>query len=236
VPLPLWLFPPGRIGQVPLEQIEHALRRVFEQWGVPSCIKVDNGRPFGDPTFQLPPPIGLWLIGLDVEIIWNRPATPTDNAKVERWQGVATNWCEPQQCENLPQLQRALDKNILIQREVYPTRVCQYQPRIIAHPTLRDGGRSYQSLAFDPQRVWNYLARLTWKRTVNKTGQIQFFGKTFSVGAAYARNEVTLTLDPDTARWEIYDTTAELIKAKSAQWIVKEYLEEVLRYQRTFNQ
>ena len=74
------------------------------------------------------------------------------------------------------------------------------------------------------------------KRTVNKTGQIQFFGKTFSVRVAHARKDVSLTLDQNIPQWNIYDNTAVLIKAKSAQWILEQYLKEVLRHYRTFNQ
>jgi hypothetical protein len=56
---------------------------VFKTFGVPSWIKVDNGRPLGDPQLEIIPPLALWLLCLGIKVIWNRPATPQDNAKVK---------------------------------------------------------------------------------------------------------------------------------------------------------
>ena len=36
----------------------------LQNQGIPYWIKVDNGRPLGDPRLELIPPLALWLIGL----------------------------------------------------------------------------------------------------------------------------------------------------------------------------
>jgi transposase InsO family protein len=61
---------------------------MFHQWGQPQCLRVDNGLPFGDPGSDLVPVLSLWLIGLGIDVLWNRPYQATDNAKVERMQGT----------------------------------------------------------------------------------------------------------------------------------------------------
>ena len=64
--------------------MQQTMKQIFEQWGLPSYIRVDNGKPFGDPQRCSIPELGLWLIGLGIEVVWNRPRTPKDNATVER--------------------------------------------------------------------------------------------------------------------------------------------------------
>ena len=58
------------ISQVPLKAVQTALISVFKQWGQPQAIKVDNGRPFGDPGSDLVPVMALWLIGLGIDVVW----------------------------------------------------------------------------------------------------------------------------------------------------------------------
>ena len=44
---------------------------------------MDNGLPFVIPAKDIHSPLFLWLTGLSIEMIQNRPYQPTDNAKVE---------------------------------------------------------------------------------------------------------------------------------------------------------
>lgn len=76
---------------MPLGAICERLRLVFEQWGLPQAIKIDNGRPLGDPKRLQIPMLPLWLVGYGIEPIWNRAAQPTNNANVERAQATTAN-------------------------------------------------------------------------------------------------------------------------------------------------
>jgi hypothetical protein len=62
--------------------------KVFEQWGKPGSMRVDNGEPLGSSSGKMIPALALWLIGQDVEMIWNPPHCPKQNAVVERMQGT----------------------------------------------------------------------------------------------------------------------------------------------------
>ena len=53
------VFPPGRISQLPLDQLRQRLIDTFARWGKPGAMRVDNGLPLGSPTRQLTP----WLCG-----------------------------------------------------------------------------------------------------------------------------------------------------------------------------
>src|SRR5208337_2432296 len=86
--------PQGYFTQVPSGMVQAELRRCFRQWGRPVSLRVDNGYPWGS-CGDLPTPFALWLVGLDIGVIWNPPRRPQDNGVVERSQGLAKNWAEP---------------------------------------------------------------------------------------------------------------------------------------------
>src|SRR4051794_4637149 len=94
-------------------------RRTFQCWGLPDRLRVDNGHPWGS-RHDLPRELALWLIGLGVNIIWNKPCRPQRNGVVERTQGVTQQWVEPTTLSDPAQLQARWDWAIRIQREVDP--------------------------------------------------------------------------------------------------------------------
>ena len=86
-----------------------------------------NGYPWGSSR-DLPSELALWLIGLGVEPIWNPPARPTRNAKVERCNGLTQQWGELHTCTDCKQAARALARIGRIQREEYPA-ICGRIPK-----------------------------------------------------------------------------------------------------------
>ena len=121
---------------MPIGTICEQLRLVFEHWGLPQAIKIDNGRPFGDPKRLQIPLLPLWLVGYGIEPIWNRAAQPTDNAKVERAQATTANWADLDTCSDLADLRQKMAGVILTQRERYPVRRLNQQTRQQAYPEL----------------------------------------------------------------------------------------------------
>lgn len=80
-------FPHYIFEAIPAQQGQQALRSVFSTWGKPHALRVDNGPPWEDKQ-ALPSPLTLWLSGLEIAVIHNRPYCPQDNGKVERAHGV----------------------------------------------------------------------------------------------------------------------------------------------------
>ncbi len=132
--------PQGYFTQVPSGMVQAELRRCFKRWGRPASVRVDNGNPWGS-CGDLPTPLALWLIGLGVDVIWNPPRRPQDNGVVERSQGVAWNWAEPDRCHDAAKLQWRLDQEDRVQRECYP--YGSFRSRLEAYPSLRHSGRLY---------------------------------------------------------------------------------------------
>jgi hypothetical protein len=66
---------------------------------------------------DLPTDLTLWLIGLEVGVDFDPPARPQDNGVVERSQGTAKRWGEPQSCYGPEELQRRPEDMDMIQRQ-----------------------------------------------------------------------------------------------------------------------
>ena len=165
-------------------------RHVFVRWGLADRVRVDNGYPWGSSR-DLPPELALWLIGLGVEPIWNPPAQPTRNPKVERSNGLTQQWGELRTCTDCKQAARALDWVGRIQREEYPA--IRGRTRWEVFPQLRTPRhgyrRAHEKAMWDLSRVDAFLARGCWRRHTDRNGMISTTGiAERSVGHGLNRN------------------------------------------------
>ncbi|MCI0711003.1 MAG: hypothetical protein L0154_12670 [Chloroflexi bacterium] len=116
------------------------MRTWFEQWGLSRAIRVDNGSPWATQR-DIPSALALWLVGLGVKVLLNRPRVSTDNGIVERDHGVLAHWVEAHKAPQPPALQSQLDWAIHMQRERYPA--LDDQSRRHAYPALYHNPRPY---------------------------------------------------------------------------------------------
>jgi hypothetical protein len=187
-------------------------RRVFTGWGLPQAIRVDNGYPWGTPR-DLPTELALWLIGLGVEVIWNPPAQPRKNPKVERCQGLADAWAEPHTCAGPEQLKDHLDWTGRIQRQEYPS--LQGVSRVERFPELIVPHRPYQPSQepelWELDRVDQWLTQRVWVRRVSQTGVISMYGHRRSLGRVYRGQEVVVRFDRARRSWIVSDGAGALV-------------------------
>lgn len=208
----LVFFPYKKISEVPLVQIQSELISIFKSYGIPKKIKVDNGRPFGDPRLELVPPLALLLIAFGIKVIWNRPATPQDNAKVERSQGVMGRWTEYHKCKSTVELQLRLWKEAEFYNFYFPIRRKNNKTRIQLFPDLIHTKKNWNPADFKLKRPLIFLAKGNWERKVSKNGQILIYNQRFSVGRKYKRQIVSIKLNPKKNQWNIFDSAGQLIK------------------------
>lgn len=207
-------FPKKKISEVPVLEIQAALITIFKSIGVPQWIKVDNGRPFGDPQLKLVPPIALWLIGLGIKVIWNRPATPQDNAVVERSQGVMGKWTEYQKCKHTFDLQMRLWKEVDFHNYHFPIRRRGNKTRIQLFPKLMHTGRDWQPKNFKLNRILIFMAKGCWERKASSSGQVNFYGHRFSIGSRYRHQIISIKLNPRKNCWNIFEAKGSLVKSQ----------------------
>jgi len=201
-------FPHYHISEVNVSVIQQTMEQVFEQWGLPLYIRVDNGRPFGDPQRCSIPELALWLIGLGIEVVWNRPRSPKDNATVERMQSTTSRWAEVEQCADCKVLQTKLDKAATLQRERYQVRRLGAKSRKEVYPELWSNSRAYSGKgAFDISRVYTYLSQVRFTRNTNKTGAFTFYAQRVYVGCNHIHQTLCLQYDAQSNRFCLTDQT-----------------------------
>jgi len=185
--------------------------KAFQAAGIPMCIKIDNGRPFADPQRESIPVLALWLLALGIKVIFNRPRTPQDNAKVERSQGVLSNWTEWEKCADTSTLQVRLSQEVHFHNTQYRVSRLGNKTRTEAFPGSLSSPRPYKPDDFDPQRAIDFVAKGSWERDVSKQGQFSFWGQRIQAGAKYRHQRISIKLNAKTNQWEAFAKDGYLI-------------------------
>jgi len=199
--------------------VQAVLRTWFAQWGRPSALRLDNGAPWGGGN-DLPPDLALWLLGVGLDLVWNRPRHNQGNAVIENGHGVCQRWVEPGTCPDVATLQTRLDWAVTTQRERYPS--CAGESRLAAYPALAASGHPYdpaqEDKTWDAPRVWTWLADRVAVRRVNKVGRSSLANRAVWVGRPWARQEVTvrLAIADDAPVWVIRDGQGRLLRQHPA--------------------
>jgi hypothetical protein len=186
---------------VPATETVATLRAAFARWGLPGRIRVDNGYPWGS-SGDLPTELGLWLLGLGIELVYNPPRRPQHNGVVERSQDTGQRWADPERCASAAELQRNLDAMDQHQREYFPE---PSRSRLGLFPALAHSGRAYDPAAESDQwqesRLWEKLAEYAVVRQINARGLISVYGRNYYVGRRYAGQEAYVRFDAETGEW-----------------------------------
>ena len=162
------------------------------------------------------PVLALWLIGLGIDMLWSRPRTPRDNAKVERMQATTGRWVEIEKCTTAQRLQEKLDEAALIQRESYPVKRLGTQSRKAAYPQLWTNSRLYSPASFDPQRVYHYLSGIDFVRKVNQSGTFNFFNQNVYAGLVHKGSTLSVRFDLEQQRFNLRDESGRIIATLQA--------------------
>jgi transposase InsO family protein len=192
---------------VSVPELQATLRQAFAEWGtLPEKIQTDNEAVFtGYTKDNFPGQLTLWLCGLGIEHSTIRPRRPTDNAEVERCHQTINNFAiVGRQHLSRAQLQTELNQAVEQLLFLFPSQAdgCHGQTPAVAHPELLTRPRPWlperELACFDLQRIDYFMATMTWRRRVGKTGQICLGGhhRYYSVGRAYAQQDVFVRFDP----------------------------------------
>lgn len=215
----IWLgsvaFGYHRINQVPVGEVLQGIIRMFERWGKAGSFRVDNGEPLGNPKMNATSALALWLIAMDVDMIWNKPHSPTQNAKVERMQGTSLRWVEVHKCAALSDLQERLESEASIQRSQLVVKRLNNQTRLQAFPEVETSRRLYDINTFDVQRVYTFLAAKKYVRKISANGVVTFYGQKFNLGLKNKGITVEIKLNTASVSWEFYDNQT-LLSSKPA--------------------
>jgi hypothetical protein len=146
------------------QEVRAVIRSAFTRWQtLPDSVQTDNEVCLaGSPHDPYPSQLTLWLVGLGVVHRFSRPATPTDQAQIERTHRTLDNFVGlPDQRPDLATLQMRLDLEREQHNAWFPSRAsdCAGRPPLRAHPELLMPRRPYQPFwereLFDEQRVYD---------------------------------------------------------------------------------
>jgi hypothetical protein len=197
--------------------VQQAFRHAFVRWGLPGCVRVDNGKPWGSWS-DLPPALALWLIGLGITVVWNDACCPQQNGVVERSQGTSKRWAEPHKCSTPEEAQQRLSDDDVLQRERYP--VVRGQTRIQLYPALAHTGRAYREA--DEAALWSmapvreHLGEYAVSRRVCRGGKVSVYNRHLYVGVIHAGKTVWVQYDPDQEHWVISADDGQQLRSKPA--------------------
>lgn len=225
-------FPYAHVSQIPQKEFQQALIEVFLIWGKPGACRVDNGAPLGNPKMSSTSAIALWLICLEIDMIWNKPRSPQMNPKVERMQATSANWVTVRDCADMEELQRRLDDEAEVQRMRYPVKRLDGKTRMEAYPELLTAKRPYHAQDFSVERAHQFLSKKTYIRKADKGGCIVLYNQLYNLSVKYKGCSIQAKFDAQKAEWHFY-SDRELIKVFAAQNLTKERILDLTVYQRT---
>lgn len=205
--------------------------RIFQKWGKPKAVRVDNGEPFGSSEPSTTTPLALWLIGYGIHVIWNKPACPQQNGKVERNQSTSRRWSEIMSCIDMARGQKQLDDAAKIQRDEFPVSRLKSKTREQVFPLIYNQNRPWDANDFNPIRVYDFLKLKKYVRKVSSNGQITHFGQKPTIGDLYkgqyvsVKLEITLQEQRDPIiEWVVKDVQNKVIRKVSAAHLKKQKL------------
>lgn len=219
---------------MPLAELRAGLIDTFGRWGKPGALRVDNGAPFGDPTLSTTPVLALWLIAVDVDMIWNTPRHPEQNGRVEKMQDTTQRWAEVRSAHNLGDLQEKLAEILRLQRECYAVVRLKGKTRLEAFPDLATSRRPYAPSDFQVQRVHAFLSKKLYTRKVSADGTIVHYRQIHFLSWTLRRQWVQLRLKEDGSAWQVF-ADYKLIKELPATHLSEHCIQNLTLWPATYN-
>jgi putative transposase len=174
------------LGSLKAEAAKPVFQGLFERYGLPKTIRVDNGAPFACTSA----PGGLsrlsaWWTSLGIDVSFSRPAHPQDNGAHERMHADVAAELEAHPADTLELQQRAADR--------WCTRFNNERPhesldmKTPSEVYIRSP-RNFRGVR-PPQYPSNYACR-----RVNRVGAVHYSGRTIFISSSLAGYDVALRL------------------------------------------
>jgi hypothetical protein len=217
---------------VTFRTIQANLRQAFGQWGLPQQLRMDRDATWlGSSRLEWPGTLLLWLVGLGVQPVVNRPFRPTDNAVVER---LNRTWYEHvalgSKAQTVAQLQAETEQAWRDRRSALPSynRHCRHQIPLVRFPHLQEPRRPFdrasEAQLFAIERVHTYLAAWRWLRKVDVTGCISLLNRNHLLGRHFAGQTVRVCFDLASADLAISQLDDQLIRHIHLPALTAEYI------------
>jgi transposase InsO family protein len=194
------------------ETVQHELTELFQRYGLPERMTMDNGSPWGDGAGSPYTPLTVWLLRLGIHISHSRPYHPQTQGKDERFhRTLQAELLRYAQFEDPLTCQSALDAWRQVYNHERPHQALDYA---VPASRYRPSGRAFPEPL--PPIVYGPEDRV---RQVQDHGRFSFQGREFQVSRAFQGYPIALRPTPTEGVWEVYFCQQRLtwIDLRSAQ-------------------
>src|SRR5712692_3982490 len=163
-------------------EVKKAFERLFEQYGLPDAIQVDNGPPFASTKARCGlTRLSAWWVSLGIRVIRSRPGCPQDNGGHERMHGDIALDVESSPAEDAEAQQRRLNRWREEFNQVRPHEALEMKvPAELYHRS----NRRYLGPLCPCYPVGVVL------RSVSTDGHLKVDGKALFLGSGLARQDI----------------------------------------------
>lgn len=178
--------------------VKEHFRTVFNRYGIPRVIYVDNGNPWGTSRQRTRHSrFSAWLMRHDIEVIHGRPYHPQGRGKLERFhRTLKLEVLQDRQLENLVEAQTAFDP----WRKTY-NHVRPHDALNLAVPAdrYRVSSRRFSEVT----EPYQYSRSFEVRRT-NPTGQFSFQNKRYRISDAFTDQPIGLRPTETDGLWDLH--------------------------------
>jgi len=159
--------------------VKNQLIRVFQQYGMPLQINVDNGSPWGNSSLVKHTKLTVWLLRLEVLVTHSRPRHPQTNGKNERLhRTLKEDILKKQKLENHSHAQKIFDQWRNIYNYERPHEgISMLVPADRYQSSVRAMPEKLSTIEYDNQAI---------VRKINDTGLLSYRSCDYHVGKAFA--------------------------------------------------
>jgi transposase InsO family protein len=174
------------------------LTKVFEVFGLPEQINVDNGNPWGSSDLDSLTSLNVWLIKLGIKLTHSSPFHPQTNGKDERFhRSLKLEILHQREYKNEDDIQKAFDTWQHIYNYKRPHQGINNE---IPSSRYQVSRRKFS----DKLPEYNYGSDEIVRKVSDKTGLFRFKGKRYRAGKALSNEHIAIKETEQTNRFAIY--------------------------------
>jgi transposase InsO family protein len=185
--------------------VQSQLTAIFEQFGLPERMLMDNGAPWGDDRENPYTILTAWLLRLDIAISHGRPRHPQTQGKDERLNRTLLDEVISQQSlATLHDSQLAFDQWWQVYNYIRPHEALQLDtPAIHYQPSPRPFPSVLPPITYEPHDLI---------RKVDDSGKISFHNQPFRVGKAFRHQPVALRPNAIDGQFDVFFSKHKVAK------------------------
>lgn len=212
-------------------EYQHALRLSFIEFGTPLKVQTDHAAVFFENKGKSPFPtrFHLWLISLDIELIFSRKYRPTDQAIVERsHQTMEAQILKGKTFKSMDALHKHCNERRYKLNNTIPCSTTDNKPPQVAFPKADHSTRAYRPETekdrIDLDKVYKYLSQGQWYRKVNKSKTVYLGGQWYYLKQSNGQTKVRINFCYKNQQVVFRDVKERILERQPLKGISKEYL------------